>query len=119
MLAKILYYTIIILLFFYSSFFTSFILYIHTTDSLFPIILTSFSICTLSSIFNIFVVLKLSKCSTTISPSYTSKKDHLLPQLFSLFYGLRIEYPLLLSLLPLSQLRCLSQFFLLLKSPLL
>ena len=97
------YYTFVALFFFYTGFFTLFVLYIHTTDSLFSSILSSFSIYSLSFVFNMFGVLKSPKRRTAIFPSRISKRDCSVPQPIFILHVPRIRRPLLLPLSPLSQ----------------
>ncbi len=79
--------------------------------------LSSFGICLLSSIFNIFSVLKLPKRRATTSLSRTSKRGRSVPQPISLLRALRMRCPPLVLLSPLSQPWRLLQYLLLLESP--
>ncbi len=118
-LVKILCYTLVASLFFYTGFFTSFILYIHIIIRLFTTILSTSSICSLSSVFNIFSVLKPPKRYAITSPSYTSKRGRSASQLIFLLGALKMRCPSLVSPSLLSKLWRLSQSPLLLDFPLL
>ncbi len=101
-LVKTLCYTLVALLFFHTSFFTSFVLHIHTIASFFATILSSSGICPLSSVFNMFCVFKSPKRRTAIFPSHTSKRGHSAPQPISPLCALKMRRPLFMPLLPLS-----------------
>lgn len=109
--------TLVDSLFVHTGFLTSFVLHIHTIDSLFTTILSSSGICPLSSTFNMFGVLKPPKRHAATSPSRTSKRSRPASQPTSPLLAPRMGRPPLLPPSPVSQPRRLSQSPLLSESP--